>query len=149
MGKQTKARRIAELETQLTLAEEARRISEDVARSADAEVRRYKSEERRQEAIAAKKRSDEAREAERKRLDDLSHGIVDLGKISHDVGFDYDEGDNGGTVTITLRAKAGEVRALNAYVTRGRGLAAGGVVTTPDLSWVDKLTRYGLNYFGL
>lgn len=125
--KQTTAARIAELEKQLASAqkdnaawEECYNESQADYRTARAEVNRYKTEEDRQRRIAEHKKRDEERAAERDRLHALGEGVVDLSKIKHDLGFDYDHDTKGGTVTITLHANATEAKILNAYATRDR-----------------------------
>lgn len=152
MGKQTKAQRIAELEMRLdeALQENAtwdechERTARDL-RIARGELNRFREEERRQKSIADRKAREAEREAERKRLEDLAAGVVDLSKIKHDLGFDYDADTEGGTVTVTLHANAREAKILNSYATKDR---TDSVTATADpmsayLSAVNKFLRMG------
>lgn len=134
MVKQKAADTIAELERQLaaTRKENAKweacydevnkeRVEERRARLDDAqELDRLRRAQKAREADESRRQREAEREAERKRLDDLSNGVVDLSKIKHDLGFDYDHDVNGGTVTITLHASSREAKILNAYATRDR-----------------------------
>lgn len=99
---QTKKQRIAELEQQLDNAHDLNANLAREHRVARADLNAYRAEESRQKALAARAKREAEREAEYKRRDDLSNGIVDLSKIRHDLGFDYDHDAGGGTVTITL-----------------------------------------------
>lgn len=128
---QTKKQRIAELEQQLDNAHDLNANLAREHRVARADLNAYRAEESRQKALAARAKREAEREAEYKRRDDLSNGIVDLSKIRHDLGFDYDHDAGGGTVTITLHANATEAKILNAYATRDRvtsGARAAGAV---------------------
>ena len=125
--KQTKAQRIAKLEKQLAGAHDEimkwdeiqSRTARDL-RATRADLNRYREQERHEKFLADRKKRDAEREAERKRLDDLANGIIDLSKIKHDLGFDYDHDTDGGTVTITLHASHREAKILNAYATQDR-----------------------------
>lgn len=119
------AERIAELEKELALAdEELREAGEALAnierdlRVATTDLNAYRAEARHQREIADKAKREAERQAERERLEALSNGVVDLSKIKHDLGFDYDADADGGTVTITLHANAREAKILNAYATQ-------------------------------
>ncbi|WP_336633436.1 MULTISPECIES: hypothetical protein [unclassified Microbacterium] len=121
---QSKTQRIADLEARLAEAEgekaAASLVQQGVLRDlrvARAELDGFKTERNRQRRIAEHHAREAEREAERKRRDDLSNGIVDLSKIKHDVGFDFDHDAEGGTVTITLHASATEAKILAAYAT--------------------------------
>ena len=118
--KQKAAERIAELEQQLDNAHDLNANLAREHRAVRADLNRYRTEEDRQRRIAEHKKRDEERAAERDRLHALGEGVVDLSKIKHDLGFDYDHDTKGGTVTITLHANATEAKILNAYATRDR-----------------------------
>lgn len=117
---QSKTQRIADLEARLSEAEGEKAAASRDLRVARAELNGFKTERARQRRIAEDAEREAERAAERKRRDDLSNGIVDLSKIKHDLGFDYDADVEGGTVTITLHASATEAKILNAYATRDR-----------------------------
>lgn len=113
MGKRTK-----ELEERLAQAERD-------LRSTSADLAAYQREEERQRLIAEDAQRKKDREDEKARLENLSNGVVDLARIRHDFGFDYDDGGDGGTVTITLHANDREAQILNAYATRDRRATGG------------------------
>lgn len=138
MGKRTK-----ELEARLEQAERD-------LRSTSADLAAYQREEERQRLIAEDAQRKKDREAEQKRLDDLSNGVVDLAKIRHDFGFDYDDGEDGGTVTITLHASDQEAQILNRYATQGRRATGGKIeVNTSNAfpreidNWLRDFARIG------
>lgn len=95
------------------LEEERRLRARD---SADLETYRAAARKRQQIEAEAQRRAE--RELERKRLEALGEGVIDLKTVKHDIGFDYDADGVGGTVTVTLYASAAEAKILNAFATR-------------------------------